>query len=58
MTSGFEMLDQFHLHAIRRYEIDDAVRKLIRLSAEQATDAFLGASADEVARRIGARVGV
>ena len=53
------MLNEFDLHAIGRHEIDDAVRKLIGLGAEETTDAtFLGAAADEVARRVGARVGI
>src|ERR671936_75153 len=67
MSSSFQMLDEFHLHAVRRLQVDDAVRELIGLRAEQAANAasperrrwtFLRAAADEVARRIAARVRV
>jgi hypothetical protein len=59
VSSGFEMLDEFDFHAIGRDEINDSVRELIRLGAEEtANAAFFAVSADEVARRIGARVGV
>ena len=34
------MLHQLHLHAVRSHQIDDAVGELIRLRAEEPSNAF------------------
>src|SRR5258705_13984076 len=50
VPSRLQVLHQLHLHAVRRFQIDNPMRELIGLRAEQPADApFVSGPVDEVA---------